>query len=180
MSSPELIKWGALGAMLAGVVWIAYALLGLAGANQEVSGPLDILIIIAWLLQVVGLVGFHTLQKENYGRIGRAGFYTFIVGAPAQSLGLLLVLAGSGTLGEVLIAVGGLGILVGLVLYGAATMQARVLPRWCGIALIVSLPLTILLQDYGGLVFGPVWLALGYVLWLRRAQATGEQHSRVN
>ena len=158
---------------------MAYALIGLAGANQEVSSPLDILIIIAWLLQVVGLVGFHTLQKENYGRIGRAGFYTFIVGAPAQSLGLLLVLAGSETLGEVLVAVGGIGILVGLVLYGAATLQARILPRWCGIALIISLPLTILLADYGGLVFGLTWLALGYVLWSRR-DATAERPSRVN
>jgi hypothetical protein len=180
MSSSDLIRWGALAAMLAGVVWIAYALLGLAGANQEESGPLDILIIIAWLLQVAGLIGFHTLQKENYGRIGRAGFYTFVVGAPAQSLGLLLVLAGSLTLGEILINVGGFGILVGLVLYGAATLQARVLPRWCGIALIVSLPLTILLQDYGGLVFGLVWLALGYVLWSRRAQAAAEQSARVS
>lgn len=179
MSSSELIRWGALAAMLAGAVWIAYALFGLAGANQEVSGPLDVFIIVAWLLQVVGLVGFHTLQKENYGRIGRAGFYTFIVGAPAQSLGLLLVLAGSLTLGEILVNVGGFGILVGLVLYGAATLQARILPRWCGIALIVSLPLTILLQNYGGIVFGAVWLALGYVLWSIRAQAA-EQRSRVS
>jgi hypothetical protein len=179
MVSSDLIRWGALAAMVGGVVWIVYALFGLAGANQEVSGPLDIFIIIAWLLQVAGLVGFHTLQKENYGRIGRAGFYTFVVGAPAQSLGLLLVLAGSSTLGEVLINIGGFGILVGLVLYGAATLQARVLPRWCGIALIVSLPLTILLQDYGGLVFGLVWLALGYVLWSRRGTAT-EQSSRVS
>ncbi len=179
MSSSDLVRWGALAAMVGGAVWIVYALLGLAGANQEVSGPLDLLIIIAWLLQVVGLVGFHTLQKGNYGRIGRAGFYTFVVGAPAQSLGLLLVLAGSETLGEPLTMIGGLGILVGLVLYGAATLQARVLPRWCGIALIVSLPLTILLQDYGGLVFGLVWLALGYVLWSQRGQAA-EQPSRVS
>jgi hypothetical protein len=174
MSSSDLIRWGGLAAMLGGVVWIAYALFGLAGANLVESGPLDILIIIAWLLQVVGLVGFHALQKENYGRIGRAGFYTFIVGAPVQSLGLLLVLVGSETPGELLIGVGGLGILVGLVLYGAATLQARVLPRWCGIALIVSLPLTILLQEYGGIVFGLVWLALGYVLWSHRGTATGQ------
>jgi hypothetical protein len=165
--------------MLSGVVWIAYGLFGLAGANQEESSPLDILIVIAWLLQVVGLVGFHILQKENYGRIGRAGFYTFIVGAPAQALGLLLVLAGSRTLGELLTTVGGLGILVGLVLYGAATLQARVLPRWCGIVLIVSLPLTILLANYGGLLFGLVWLALGYVLWSQRGQAARDA-SRVS
>jgi hypothetical protein len=158
--------------MLSGVVWIIYALLGLAGGDLQESNPLDILIIIAWLLQVVGLVGFHTLQERNHGRIGRGGFYTFIVGAPTQALGLLLVLAGSETLGELLIGVGGLGILVGLVLYGTATLQARVLPRWCGIALIVSLPVTIALGDYGGILFGVVWLALGYMLWSQRGTPT--------
>jgi len=164
--------------MVGGVVWIIYTLLGLAGGDLEESNPLDILIITAWLLQVVGLVGFHTLQKRNYGRIGRGGFYTFIVGAPTQALGLLLLLAGSETLGEPLIGLGGLGILVGLILYGAATLQARVLPRWCGIALIVSLPVTILLGDYGGIFFGLVWLALGYILSSQRG-APSEQRSRV-
>jgi hypothetical protein len=128
--------------------------------DLEESNPLDILIIIAWLLQMLGLIGFHTLQNRNYGRIGRGLLYVYS-GAPTQALGLLLVLARSETLGELLIGVGGLGILVGLVLYGAVTLQARVLPRWCGIALIVSLPVTILLGDYGGLLFGLVWLALG-------------------
>jgi hypothetical protein len=83
--------------MLGGVVWIIYTLLGLAGGDLQESNPLDILIIIAWLLQVVGLVGFHTLQNRDYGRIGRGSFYTFIVGAPTQALGLLLVLAGRDT-----------------------------------------------------------------------------------
>jgi hypothetical protein len=165
--------------MLGGVVWIIYALLGLAGGDLEESNPLDILIIIAWLLQVIGLVGFHTLQKRNYGRIGQGGFYTFIVGAPTQALGLLLLLAGSETLSELLIGVGGVGILIGLVLYGAATLQARVLPRWCGIALIVSLPVTILLGAYGGILFGVVWIALGYVLWTQRS-TTNERSSRVS
>jgi len=179
MSSLNLIRGGGLAAMLGGVVWIIYALLGLAGGDLEESNPLDTLIIIAWLLQVVGLVGFHTLQKRNYGRIGQGGFYTFIVGAPTQALGLLLLLAGSETLGELLIGVGGVGILIGLVLYGAATLQARVLPRWCGIALIVSLPVTILLGAYGGILFGVVWLALGYVLWTQRS-TTNERSSRVS
>ena len=49
--------------------------------------------------------------------------------------------------------------MVGLILYGAATLQAKVLPRWCGIAFIVVLPVTILLGDYGGMFFGLVWLA---------------------
>ena len=73
MSSLNLISGGGLAAMLGGVVWIIYTLLGLAGGDLEESNPLDILIIIAWLLQVVGLVGFHTLQNRYYGRIGPLG-----------------------------------------------------------------------------------------------------------
>ena len=34
-----------------------------------------------------------------------------------------------------LILIGNLGVLVGFVLYGATTLQARVLPRWCGVEL---------------------------------------------
>ncbi len=83
--------------------------------------------------------------------------------------------------------------LVGFVLYGAATLQARVLPRWCGIAFIVFLPVAILLGGYapilGGVAstfggyapiwIGLVWLALGYVLWSHRG-AAAEQPSRVS
>jgi hypothetical protein len=74
--------------------------------DLEESNPLDILIIIAWLLQMLGLIGFHTLQNRNYGRIGRGLLYVYS-GAPTQALGLLLVLARSETLGELLIGVGG-------------------------------------------------------------------------
>jgi hypothetical protein len=63
------------------------------------------------------------------------------------------------------------------ILYGAATLQAKVLPRWCGIAIIVVLPVTILLGDYGDMFFGLVWLALGYMLWSHRG-APSEQRSR--
>lgn len=54
-------------------------------------------------------------------------------------------------------------VLVGFVLYGTATLQAtRVLPRWCGVGLIVGLPVTIFLGEiWGFVVFGILWLALG-------------------
>ena len=41
-------------------------------------------------------------------------------------------------------------------------LQARVLPRWCGVGLIVGLPVTIFLGEiWGFVVFGILWLALG-------------------
>ena len=182
MSSLNLIRRGGLAAMLGGVVWIIYALLGLAGGDMEESNPLDILIIIAWLLQVVGVVGFHTLQKRNYGRIGRAGFYTIIAAASVQIVAQVGLMLGS-TAVEFLDFLGLLGLMVGFVLYGAATLQARVLPRWCGVGFIVGLPVwwvvsVVLGNEYGGslggMLFALLWLALGYVLWSRRGMAVEE------
>jgi hypothetical protein len=47
-------------------------------------------------------------------------------------------------------------------LYGTATLQERVLARWCGVELIVGLPVTIFLGEiWGFVVFGILWLALG-------------------
>ncbi len=126
----------------------------------------------------MGLVGFHTLQEGNYGRIGRAGFYTVVIATLAQILGLVVLLSGSAVL-ERLIPIGSLAVLVGFVLSGAATLQVKVLPRWCGIGFIIGLPVTIAQGEvWGFVVFGLLWLALGYVLW-SWSEATTEQPSRV-
>jgi hypothetical protein len=42
------------------------------------------------------------------------------------------------------------------------------LPRWCGVALIVCLPLAITFGDYGGgIVLGLLWLAVSYALFFQ-------------
>jgi hypothetical protein len=44
-----------------------------------------------------------------------------------------------------------------------------VLPRWCGVLLIICLPLAIALGDYGGgAVLGLLWLAVAYALLAQR------------
>ncbi len=115
---------------------------------------------VAVLLMVVSLAGLHALQKGRVGLIGVAGFYAVIVGALAQLLGLVHL--------GLLVMVGALVILVGLALYGIGTVRARVLPLWCGGLLIATLPIAIPLGPYTNVWFGIVWLALGYMLWLRK------------
>src|SRR3954467_1558977 len=85
-----LIRWGGVAAMLAGIVFLVDEILNL----MNPAPYLDIMFIVAMLLVVAGLVGFHTLQIGSYGRIGQAAFYTVIVSSLSQLLGLVLLLSG--------------------------------------------------------------------------------------
>ncbi len=166
MIRPYLIRLGALAAMLAGVTFIFNELFVWTVFHGEwvmavwVVGP---------LLMVVGMLGLHALQKDDYGLVGRAGFWIVVVAALAQVTPLLL-----GTVSR-------LGVAAGLIVYGVATLQAEVLPRWCGWGLIIipSIALFLALQyiEFVGL-YGLLWLPLGYVLWSRRGTAA-ERPARV-
>ena len=168
-----------------GVLFIIYSLLGVATGKGDEAGPLDLLAIVAYVLLIVGLVGFHALQQRSYGRIGRAGLYTTIAAFVLWEILLLAGLLGGGAGLVWLVPIGVLGTLVGEVLYGAATLQARVLPRWCGILFILLMPVTIFLGSvltgvYSTIWAGLVWLALGYALWSHSGAAAQQQRpSRV-
>jgi hypothetical protein len=145
----------------------------------------SLVFVVAVLLMLAGLAGFHALQKEAYGR---AGFYTVAVAGVAQIVAQVGLMSGSTAL-EFLDFLGLLGVMVGLVLYGAATLQARVLPRWCGVGFIVGLPVWLAVSvvlgnefggSLGGTIFGLLWLGLGYVLWSGRGTATEEPSPRVH
>lgn len=178
MSSSDLVRRGGWAGMLSGLTFVAMFLIQLVIAEPLPGSFLDVLVsglfIVALLAMLVGLAGFHTLQQGDYGRIGRAGFYTVVVAALVQILAQV-VLVLSSTAAEVLDLVGLVGLMVGFVLYGAATLQARVLPPWCGVGFMVGLPIWVILAvvlggfggTLGGILFGLLWLALGYTLWSR-------------
>jgi len=62
MAQSEWVRWGGLAAMGGGVLFIVYSLLAVATGKGDEAGPLDLLAILAYVLIVVGLVGFHALQ----------------------------------------------------------------------------------------------------------------------
>jgi hypothetical protein len=179
MARSEWVRWGGLAALGAGALAILYFLLSLATGKGDQPGPLDILDILAMVLEVIALLGFHALQGRNYGRVGRAGLY-ITIGTIVVFEFLILAYLFLGDVGiEWLVPVGVLGSLVGLVLYGAATLQARVLPRWCGILFIVFMPVGLLLGDLQPIWGGLVWVALGYALLSHSSGAAPQQPSRV-
>lgn len=176
MNSLKLTQWGGLTAMLGGLAGMGA---GIAFNVDAWESAGDALLPAAYLLTATGLAGFHALQREDYGSIGRGGFYTATIG----SLGAVAATTASflGLVGlDLLHAVGALLLIVGYILYGVATLRARVLPAWHGVAFIVVGPVTMfILGDYSAIGFGAVWMTLGYALWLRR-DVPAKQSARVN
>jgi hypothetical protein len=165
---------------------------------------------------VVGLLGMlvairdlHTLQKENhgYGGLGKVGFVMSFGGAASLVVGLLLlgvaVLLGLGSekvLNDEKLWVGFsaivsvpslLALVVGLMLLGAASVRARLLPRWCSVLVIMAFPgsaglllacltaplLRSLSVGIGGMMLGLTWILIGFGLWAARTEPT-RQHPR--
>lgn len=175
-----------------GVLFLAFPFLGygLAGFMHpffyRVEEALLFLIVIALVLVPVGMVGFHVLQRQSYGRTGLAGFCLVVIASLVVAAGVADYFVWGDFLQEappVWLGWGLLGLLVGFVLYGAATLRAGVLPRWCGVAFIAALPVALAFSvplSFASMfgVFGLVWLALGCALWSQRATST-ERPSRV-
>jgi hypothetical protein len=148
--------------------------------------------VVALFLVPLGMVGFHVLQMGNHGSIGRVGFWTVVIASILLGLGVALYLRWEhSTLLWVVSTVSTSGLLVGFILYGAATLQARVLPYWCGMAFMAALPAAIALvwirplfglgagTSTTSILFGLVWRALGYLLWSRSKEESREHPSRV-
>lgn len=171
--------------MVSGVLFMAFPFLLVVPLIFLLSAASG---VVAVLLMPVAMAGFHVLQRQSYGRIGLAGFWLTVIASLIVAWGV----ADFFVFGDMLqdappptLTWGTVGLLVGFVLYGVATLQARVLPRWCGVAFIVALPATLALIVIGPLplgfafiLLGLVWLALGYMLW-RRSGTVSERPSRV-
>ena len=191
--TPSPVRWGALAALVSGVLWIVGGLLHLAypqdppGALGHFLNYLGTAIFSgAYLAMLVGLVGLHARQVESYGRLGTVGFYLAFAGAALAFVGQAAsaIFPKDGTFGW-LFSDPGFGFLVGLllvslglVLLGVATLRARVLPRWCGVGLIALVVFSALGAFGGFVVVGLIWLALGYTLWSQLGTSI-EQPSRV-
>jgi hypothetical protein len=168
MATSGLVRWGAIGFILGGVMWLVLGLSAAFGYLQAIPGREDVvLFVVALVLTAAGLVGLNSLQRGDYGLLGQIGFYLALTAIAGRILAAVVFLAGSSALEWISLPCT-LGMLVGLVLYGFATLRARVLPRWYGLALLASMPVSLPLATYGTALFGLILVMLGYVLWLRK------------
>jgi uncharacterized membrane protein YvlD (DUF360 family) len=143
----------------------------------------QVVLAAAFGLTLVAIEGLHSLQRSSsrYGRIGAAGaLITFIGYALIVVVTALALMIVEGSLQSIRL-IGAAAVLLGSILLGVMTIRARVLPWWCGVLLIVALPLgdisDIVSVGSEGVVFGMVWGLLGYAM-LQRTRVGGTRLTR--
>ena len=194
MASSDLVRWGGLAAILAGVAWGVSGIIHFAVVYPEAgTGPSgsisDYLIEGAHAVAEAGmlgaLLGLRAWQAPRYGWLGAVGFALAFLGSALLCAITVIAIISGDALGEAVLGTifvsGVLGWLVGFPLLGIATLRARVMPRWAGVLLIAYFPLfAFLLSSYGwgGIMLGLLWLALGTAL-LSASGAVVQEPSRV-
>ena len=193
MSSSNLVRWGGIAAVVAGLVWIVLVLF----SPQEAADVLffsgssgKVIFIVALLSQVTGIAGLYVLQRGRHGRFGAVGALVAFVGFAIELIFVVVVSLGVGEGGgmvslvlALLLALGVMVSFIGLALLGIAILRMRTLPRWFGVLLIVGLPGAVILAIVLGalaswVAYGIFWLLVGYVLlssnstWVQRTTRT--------
>ena len=92
---------------------------------------------------LAAIAALHLVQRRHYGGLGALASASATGGIAMVVFGYLVSWLDSDTafaVGIPLLTVGVVMASTGLVLLGIATITARVLSRWCGIALIAGSP----------------------------------------
>ena len=184
MSSSALIRWSGLASVLGGMLWAVLGPLTLFAAESPILGlgEIDFIRLLAAPLLLL-LIGFLGVHRQHIGRFRWLGWTGFVV----AFLGLTLLLIGTVIQAWINILRGGylalLGSFVlglGLVLFGIATIRAKVLPGWLrAVPLLLGVvsPTQYFFIGLGSLIFGELpglvlwglfglgWVLLGYALW---------------
>jgi hypothetical protein len=139
---------GGLASTAAGILLLLGHLLDLGGDSDYGTVLGGALVLTAHLVLVFALVGLYAAQAHQSGLLGSLGMVLSVVGTTLVCGVVLVEIAGASgaevdaVLGAglpgALALLGGLAFLIGLILFGVATMRAGVFPRWAGLLLIVG------------------------------------------
>jgi hypothetical protein len=147
--------------------------------------------LLGAMLLLLGLAGLYVSQSEEAGVLELVGFLTaflgtaFLVGALWFELFITPALAVEAPgLAEAELGIAGFILVfllsaLGWVLFGAATLRARVYPRWAAMLLIVGGLVAFVPVPLSGAVFSAAVAWLGFILFTGRGAADG-QPSRVS
>jgi hypothetical protein len=161
------------------------------------EGPVATMLLVGASSAIAAL---HFIQRRRYGKLGALASASAIGGTMMVVSGFLV----SGLVSDTafilgigfLLTVGVVVTSAGIVLLGIVTISARVLPRWCGIAVIAGSPpgVAILFMflaplalvgnlppgsgQIGWALAGIPWIVVGYAIF-REARRRTEQPARV-
>jgi hypothetical protein len=177
-----LVRLGGLAAMVCGVGMVVLWLV--AGGDwlaSPLASPAIHLLILGALAAIVAL---HALQSQRHGLPGMVASLAAFVGLAMYLLGAGIAyarddywLAFRGT--TFLVVLGLLLATGGLIALGIVTITARVVPWWCGVALIAGNPLVgFFLAIWFGVLLGVPWVVVGYAIF-RAAKHGPERPARV-
>ncbi len=188
MTTKQLNRWSGLLAMVAGIASMFFNLavpLGLIPASIEPPRGL-----ITLTLTIFAVIGIYAYQSSHAGILGLIGFivaeiglllnfalrflFTFVAPTLMQFPDALAAIDrspyNSAFLATLVIFA------VGYVLFGAATMRARMLPRWAGALLIVGAILSFVLMglsvNVGALLANAGFIWMGYTMWTSERRAS--------
>ncbi|GAC1433003.1 MAG: hypothetical protein NVS4B1_24180 [Ktedonobacteraceae bacterium] len=183
LSSTHVAHLGGGVGMLYGVIAIGHGLflILLQPRYWAPSSYFDYLSIalmsIGMLLLMGGLIGLHARLNGCCGKLQwleKIGFFMAASGAAVAAISNVTANDFSIPLMGQVLTTSIFSLLIGILLAATATLLANVRPRRYGWAPLVGL-FALLLNDHlfpdgGGLVlFGLVWLVLGYALWKEQA-----------
>jgi hypothetical protein len=183
--SPNLVRWSGLAAMVGGVLWALWG-----GVEQSVGWGqpgstayeryelINRLLPFALLPVVVGFIGLHMAQRGSYGRLGTTGFATVLVGfvlITAGSVGEFWVFSDQSYVGAgrnaswILFLLGHLVLVIGTLLFGIATVRAKVFPQQPAL-LFAVMGVGVVVPFLGAVLFAIPFAWLGYLLWSGKYQ----------
>ncbi len=193
----QLLHRGGLAIILAGVLWMAFALVlssqpegcvgaacDLPGRTYRTWGPIaPALFIAAALLLIVGMVAvaWYAWNRPRFGMLGRVGLLFSALGGVLIASGTAiqaLFFNGDFPLMPFFVFQGLLALIMGFLLLGSALLRARMVPRWAGVLLLLSA--LVLLgyndQDVRVLLAVPLglsWVVVGSWLWASQNEPQG-------
>ena len=181
MLTMSLRRSGAWAIVADGLVWLVYGLITREFAPNYWSATRFIDYVAIGLysgglfLLAVALAAIHARQPRRGGLFERAAFLVAIVGASLAGVGDFVEDGFRVAAAAWVFFCGMLLLGTGLLLFGIATVLARVLPIACGGLVLLSLgvayPLGGLWSNWGGTVlFGLVWITIGCVLIFDKSQ----------
>jgi hypothetical protein len=172
-----LIRLGGLVAMVGGIASATLGLLYVLQARGVTLGSIDRAVqkgnyenpvLTALLIGVlIAIAALHAIQRRHYGSLGALASLAAFVGVGMSVGGNLvgeLALA-MAQVAMLLLVVGILAASVGIVGLGIVTLEARVLPRWCGVALIAGSPPAVGLEFMFLGLLGAAGILPGEIVW---------------